>query len=312
MTATTPGPGAVPGPLIEVQEGMPPERRRAVELSVATLVDRATEETARARAAEAERAEQTAALQRPVLELIRSDPAAAKALDGARSSPQPIGDLQRLQPRDPRIRKGQQHLIAFDASNAPEVFVIPYHFNWQWHVLSGGAPRTSFADLPSGQIGLDARADAPPDFVDVPFINAHAGFGISLSTDHEVQATARSLRNVGYSWSVGAGFLGDATVEGGEEMTAMEAGNVLDDDMTIVFHRRLSGTNVLDPAVSEAQDSGGLGTGEHMEVTWTMLPGHAYEFNVGQWVTVKRSPGIGGAGGIAQIQGTVILMTLFR
>jgi hypothetical protein len=59
-------------------------------------------------------------------------------------------------------------------------------------------------------------------------------------------------------------------------------------------------------------DSGGFGTGDPMEVSWTMLPGHFYEFNVGQWARVERHPRLGGAGGISQIQGTVILMTLFR
>jgi hypothetical protein len=311
MTETTPGNGAVPGPQIEFQEGMPPERRRSVELSVATLVERANEATARARAASVERAERTAALQRPLLELIRSDPAAAKALDAAQSRLGPVDDVGRLQPRGGRTRKGP-NLITFDASDAPEVFAIPYHFNWRWFVPTGGAPRTSIADLPSGEIGLDARAAPPPDGIDVSFIDAHAGFGISLTTDHEVQATARSLRNVRYAYSVSAGLFGDATVEAGEEMTAMEAGNVLDDDKTIVFHRRVSGSNVLDPVESGSGDSGGVGTGEHMEVTWTMLPGHFYELNVGQRVFVERHPGVGGAGGISQIQGTVILMTLFR
>jgi hypothetical protein len=69
MTATTPGNGAGQGPQIEFQDGMPPERRRSVELAVATLVERANEETAWARAAAAERAERSAALQRPLLEL---------------------------------------------------------------------------------------------------------------------------------------------------------------------------------------------------------------------------------------------------
>jgi hypothetical protein len=311
MTATTPEPGAGPGPQLEFQDGMPPERRRSVELSVATLVERASEAGARARAAAAERAERTAALSRPLLELVRSDPAAAKALDGAQFHLQPMDDLERLGSLGPRFRKGQ-NLIAFDMRAAPEVFVIPYHFNWRWHVPSGGAPRTSIADLPSGEIGLDARAKAPPDFLDVTFIDAHAGFGISLTTDHEVQATARSLRNVGYRYEVSAGLFGDATVEGGEELTAIEAGTLLDSDGTVVFRSRVSGSNILDPTESDSGDSGGVGTGDPMEVTWTMLPGHNYEFNVGQRVFVERHPGVGGAGGIAQIQGTVILMTVFR
>jgi hypothetical protein len=258
MTATTPGNGAGQGPQIEFQDGMPPERRRSVELAVATLVERANEETARARAAAAERAELSAALQRPLLELIRSDPAAAKALDAAQSRLAPVEDVGRLQPRGGRIRNGQ-NLITFDASDAPEVFVIPYHFNWRWFVPTVGAPRTSIADLPSGEIGLDARAAPPPDGIDVPFIDAHAGFGISLTTDHEVLATARSLRNVRYAYSVSAGFTGDATVEGGEEMTAIEAGDVLDSDRTLVFHKKVSGSNILDPSSPPPETAAGSG-----------------------------------------------------
>lgn len=307
MTATTPGHGAGPSLEIEFQEGMPPEQRQSVEQSIATLVERATETTAQALAASTERAELTAALNRPLLELIRSDPAAAKALEAAQARLQPVDDLRGSQPRAARIAKGQE-LITLDMRGAPEVFVIPYHFNWRWHVPPGGAPQTSTADLPSGQITLDARAARPPDGIDVRFIDAHAGFGISVTTDRDVDATARAMRRVRYIYSVSAGFQGDATAEGGEELTVMEAGNLLDSDRTVVFRKRVSGT----PVESAYEDSGGYAVGEPMEVTWRMLANHTYQFNVGQWVFCERNPGLGGAGAISQIQGTVLLMTLFR
>jgi hypothetical protein len=43
-----------------------------------------------------------------------------------------------------------------------------------------------------------------------------------------------------------------------------------------------------------------------------MRAGHSYQFNVGQWVFCDRHPGIGGAAGVSQMFGTVVLMTLFR
>lgn len=288
---------------------MPPERRRSVELSIATLVERANEAAQQRRAAAAEQAELAAALNRPLLELIRSDPAAARALDAARHPQQSVDDPATAR-RDVRAPKGQ-NVVAFDATGSPEVFIAPYHFSWQWHVPSGGVPRQSITDLPSGEIALDARANAPPDFVDVTFIEAHAGFGISLTTDHPVQATAHALRRVAHSYVVSVGIFASATAEGGEEFTAIEAGNVLASDKTVVFHSRVSGS-LASPTEHDLYEDPGFEVGEPMEVTWTMLPGHAYEFNVGQYVICERDHGEGGAESASQIHGSVTLMTLFR
>ena len=310
MTEARPEDGAVPNLQLEFQSGIDPEQRRSVELSIASLVARSSEAMAQRLADSAKQRELTAAINRPLLELLRADPAAAQALERARNPQRGIDDLENLRPLDARTAMGQD-LITFDFRGALEVFVIPFHFNWRWFVAGGGAPRTSFAELPTGEIGLDARVGAPPDFSDVPFVNAHTGFGISLTTGHDVQATARSLRRVGYRYSVGAGFLGDATVEGGEEYTVFEAGKLITSAGATVFRKRVSGS-LGSPSESAAGDSGGVGNGEFLEVKWTMRAGHSYQFNVGQWVFCDRHPGIGGAGGISQMFGTVVLMTLFR
>jgi hypothetical protein len=291
---------------------MPTRERQLAEQSVIVMAGRGAERASRRMAASAERVETAAALHRPLLGLIASDPAAAKALDAARSQLLAVGDLERPRARTTRA-PGGRNLITFDASEAPEIFVIPYHYNWMWQAPTNVPLRTSFADRSSGDIGLDARLDARPGFVDAPFVTAHAGFGIGLRTDFEVQARASAMHTVGYRWAVSAGIFGNATTEGGEELTVMQEGlpDPIAVDQSIVYHKRVSGS-VEHPSESADADSGGIGTGEFLEVSWTMRPGIGYTFNVGQFITCERHPGAGGAASIAQIQGTVILMTLFR
>jgi hypothetical protein len=310
MTAPAYGDGTPASPRITIQEGVAPDRRRNVELAVDTLVKRAGDASARAQDAATGRSKRSTALNRPLLELLRSDAEAAKALDGEPVRPEPLGDLERLRARSARAGAGR-HAVILELGETPEVFGLPFHFSWTWHVHGGGGPFTEIAEEWSGNLGLDARAAPPPDGIDVPFINAHAGVGISLSSDREVHATARALRRVGYAYSVAAGFEGDATVEGGEELTVIEQGRLLDSDQYTAFRKRVSGT-VGSWEESATFDTGGWGTGDPLEVSWTMLPGHHYEFNVGEWVVCERNPGLGGAGALAQISGKVVLMTLFR
>jgi hypothetical protein len=147
--------------------------------------------------------------------------------------------------------------------------------------------------------------------VDVPFVDAHAGFGIFLTTDHVVTATARALRSVAHRYSLSAGLNAAATSEGGVEFTVFEDGNFISVARDVIWRRRVSGT-LFDPTESASFDSAGFDATAAMDLTWTMHPGRGYTFNVGLWAFGERHPGIGGAGVASVIQGKVILMSLFR
>jgi hypothetical protein len=94
-----------------------------------------------------------------------------------------------------------------------------------------------------------------------------------------MSVTARSLRRTSFWYNVGSYFAGGAaTVERGTEMTVMENGTLIRFAEDKVFRKRVSGDeHVFVPA-------DGFGTGNSIEVSWTMVAGSRYEFNVGAWV----------------------------
>jgi hypothetical protein len=310
MASTTSGEGSAQNSHIEFHSGIGPEQRRCVELSIAALVRRSGEALAQRLAESARQREITAALNAPLLELIRADRVAARALEKARYSRTGLDSVDAVRRRGEQSRSGGDSLI-FDSRSAPQVFSSPFHFNWWWHAEGGGMPQRLEIDHARGRLLQEAGVNAPPHFHELTFINAHAGFGINLTTDHDVQVFARSFRRVGYSYSVGAGFLGDATVEGGEEFTVNEDGHEIARASVTVFRKRVSGS-FSNPSESAQEYSGGEYAGESMEVHWTMRAGHTYTFNVGQWVFCDRHPGIDDAGGVCQMFGQVYVMSIFQ
>lgn len=241
MAATTSSAGSASNPHIEFQSLIGPEQRQSVELSIAALVRRSDEALAKRLAESARQRELTTALNAPMLELVRSDRVAAQALEKARYLRTGLDSLDAVRRRDEQA--------------APQVFVKPFHFNWWWHAEGGGAPQRRDIDHSGGRLLQEAGVNAPPHFHDLAFINGHAGFGIVLTTDHDVQVFARSFRRVGYRYSVGAGFLGDATVEGGEEFTVNEDGHQIASASVTVFRKRVSGS-FSSPSESAEEDSG--------------------------------------------------------
>ena len=246
----------------------------------------------------------------PLLALIRADRAAAQALEKARYPRTGLDSLDAVRHRDKRGASGSASFV-FDSRSAPQVFASPFHFSWWWQAHGGGVPQRREIDFTGGRLLQEAGVNAPPHFHDLAFINAHAGFGINLTTDHDVHVYATSFRRVGYRYSVAAGFLGDATVEGGEEFAVNEDGTEIARASVTVFRKRVSGS-FSSPSESAHEDSGGEYTGERMEVHWLMRPGRAYTFNVGQWVFCDRHPGVDDAGGVCQMFGQVYVMSIFR
>ncbi|MFE3003254.1 hypothetical protein ACFXG4_51035 [Nocardia sp. NPDC059246] len=90
-------------------------------------------------------------------------------------------------------------------------------------VLDGYLPPHLRADRTTGTARVEARSVGR----DGVWLTGHAGIGVVLTTDHEVAAVARSARSTQHSYLADAAqFGGDATTEGGTEMTVFE-NNVL-------------------------------------------------------------------------------------
>ena len=109
--------------------------------------------------------------------------------------------------------------------------------------------------------------------------DVHAGIGVSLSSNTVQSVVGRSLRRTDWLYSVGAGNLGgNATAEGGTEMTVMQAGGLVHSAIDRQF--RLRCTNGEDGS----DETGGLETGDgDVQVDWIMHPGLSFQFNVGAY-----------------------------
>jgi hypothetical protein len=221
----------------------------------------------------------------PHMRLVEEDATAVKALtelDDRRKA--------RFQERsvvDEWPAAKEDFVPAFGGSDAPgiEVFPLPYHFAWEWH--NGNPPSTSTSDRLDGTIRV-ANGVA----FDSERSDAHAGFGVFLTTNVPRAVIGRSLRRSDHTWWVSAGgFGGDATAEGGLEMTALEDGRFLDAVADKRFRRRVSdGESASEPFQL------GLTTGNPLELTWTMQPNKGYTFNVGGWVFCEQHFGFGPGG----------------
>ena len=268
------------GAYVWFSEDLDAEQRERVTISVDALV-------ARSRARYAEMStdnDDRRAFAAAHLRLVEQDAAAVEAITeleerrkarfGARRAAEEWSFSQDVMP-------------VFRAADSPslQIFPLPYHFAWEWH--NGNAPAVSMADRVEGtiRVGTGAAFDAERS-------DAHAGFGVFVTTDVPRAVIGRSFRRSDHEYMVSAGgFGGDATAEGGLEMTALEDGRLLDAVADKRFRRRVS-----DGESESVSFQGGLTTGNPLELTWTMQPNKGYTFNVGGWVFCEQHFG-GGLGG---------------
>src|SRR5687768_8777689 len=233
---------------INFREGLPQRERELAERSVATLVSNATEKFAKVRAAEAERAKVTAALNAPIQKLIEQDPEAVKAIDSLRNGYLIDQDSKLAFAVEPPAPLARRPIIQFGPLNFQaiairpiDVRVPPYDFQWSWHLPDGFPPADQLLDKNTGRVGLSAASG--PGGVS-GFINAHAGFGLSLFADRDVTAIGRSLRIMHYGYSLNAiGVDSSATSEGGLEFTALEDGTLINIVSEKLWRKRVSSTD---------------------------------------------------------------------
>jgi hypothetical protein len=177
------------------------------------------------------------------------------------------------------------------------VFHPPFHYAWSWHDQFGSPPFELVQDRPLGFVRLDARSGLV-DGGASGFVNAHAGFGVGLSTDRPMRAGAWAfLQDVLsiYKMRTTPGLGTNATTEGGVEVTALRNGTELVASFgNKLFRRRISQSESADERVGPSNWPVPYPTPS--ELSFQMPAGQTFTFNVGAWVFTDRSPGVGGAG----------------
>jgi hypothetical protein len=289
---------------LTIGEDVPDEHVENIKKSVATMARRQTDTTLAMFDRNTQLHERAQVLQKPVKDIVMADndAEAAFALETAAQIDDPSSVTPDPAPDWPPVRVVREG--TGEESDSPlTVFGAPYHFQWQWH--NGNPPQTSIQDRPNGTVELWTHADQNANWSD-----CHGGFGLSLATNRVVQAVGRSLRSTNH-WYLASGgsFGGNATVEGGCEMTALEGGTrLLSLAQDKRFRRRVS-------AGEEGRwNEPGFELGEGgAEVNWIMTPGKTYTFCCGAWVFGEAHGGLGTASiGSVRISAKIITMNLFQ
>lgn len=305
-STTTPAPRTEPPTSkIRYSQNFPAEHRGFVEKSIETMIERSSAATARRRADAAERTAVSQALYAPLIRLAQQDPDTAVMLRKAGEIPVPL-DEDLAHPRRTDSHGTHSETTAMlDIRAGTEIFGIPYHFEWAWHDPAGGAPFEIVVDRDDGRVAIDGRA-GPKIGGAEDFVSARAGFGVTLQTDHEVSVMGRAYRTTDDHYSVGSGLGGDATAEGGTDLTVFENGNFVTAAVDKRWRKRVSQGDV------EVYDSDGFGPGATIDAFWTMRPGNTYTFNVGAWIYADRNDGLGNTWSQSSIVANLIFMSLFR
>jgi hypothetical protein len=162
-----------------------------------------------------------------------------------------------------------------------EIHQRPFDYDWQWH--TGTNPSQQITNRNTGQIELQGGVTGG-DYQDV-----HGGFGVVLRNPLYLAVRGVAPTRTDQSWVLGAGsFGGDATTEGGVELTVLDGPDLL----KIVQDKRwrMRKSNGED----SEKDFGGWDIGNfYQDVPWGIVGGHTYTFNVGLWQYVEANDGFG-------------------
>ncbi|MEV0079759.1 hypothetical protein AB0H58_25410 [Nocardia neocaledoniensis] len=299
---------------INYDDGVAADTRAVVEKSVATLVGRATERMKRQRALRSRHEEFRAAEKDHLRRQIEADPESSRAFGAARerlTSLELNAELADSAPLDAQLVR-TAGMLRF--GNATKIFWAPFHFDWRWsnhggtYSLSDAAHKGSPGN--NGYAGISAAVSK-----DVAWLDAHAGVGVVLTvadvgSSTPVYVMGRSLRWVRKEYSVlAAPGNGDATTEGGVELTVLENGNLLTFASNKMWRLRRSN--------GEVAQGGGLAEGfqldPSLEVLWTMKPGSVYTLNLGVWASVDCDDGIyGDSGAYGYIDSNIGALSVFK
>ncbi|MGW6145796.1 hypothetical protein [Streptomyces sp. NPDC055140] len=184
-------------------------------------------------------------------------------------------------------------------------FTPPYHFPWAWHRVDGSPPNFVQHNTSAGTLTMKGSCGPlAPDSGD-RFVEVHAGFGIGIRPERNGLLVAVSDRRfMKCIYELAAYGLGSwAVVEGGTECSIMSEGQWKAGESRQKFHKRVS-VNERDSFESNLFGDG------VMRHEIPVLAGHDYQFNVGAWLFVDNTSGVGQSGAIAAVRCEVPIMQL--
>jgi hypothetical protein len=300
------GDGSVPGEVtLWISDEVPPERRDSIKASVAALARRSAEASTRAFELGKARNELLTATTGRLRTLMEDDADASMRLAEARRRVENEQvELSMQEPTWPTVKLVERRPLAADADFlADQVWVPPFDFAWEHH--KGRPPEVSTTDELNGRIQLHTKVGG------LGMSDAHAGFGVSLQSSQVRSVNGRSLRRTQHAYAVAAvsplGFAGgDATVEGGMEMTVVQAGSLITFAHDRRFRKRVSGDE-FDVVPLDGWSTGDGG----VQVHWVMERDVPYELNVGAWVYCEAhgGPAAVTSTASARLDGQVISLT---
>lgn len=289
---------------IYLSDSLSSSQRELAEQSIALAVERTRAEADAARERSAEEARLRAAITAPFADLLQADPGAAEALERLRI--RRIGIADGLHTMGSPAGAGGGVFPPPPTDNWVELRRPPYDFAWNWH-QAGGAPAHSQSGDRDGNLLLDARSGDPVDGAD-EFVSAHRGVGCIVQLDRPLALEFFVTRLSSYSYTAGAyGMGGDATSEGGFEMTFMRGNELLMAGSLPLFRKRVSGP--WDEETIQTEFTAGVypnGMGGRFD------PGD-YAFNVGIWAFAEHNAGpFASAGARSLVQSDIVEMRIHR
>ena len=294
--------------VLEIGDEVPQEHRDAIKASVAAMARRSAEASKRAVERGRAQNELLTALARPPGKLLEADPESAEAVavatrrfDELRVAPPTMASPSPTV----RVVKPSSAGPLFAASNFLADTVSRHALSLQLELEARRGPGDRGCEQGRRQtLYPDSRRLRGSQCV------RRARRHRRLAEQQHVQSVVgRSLRRTDWLYSVGAGNLGgNATAEGGTEMTVMQAGGLVDSAIDRRF--RLRCTNGEDGS----DETGGLETGDgDVQVDWIMHPGLSFQFNVGAYAFCDAYRGLapfsGKSTSFVRIEARVILLT---
>ncbi|MEU1409679.1 hypothetical protein ABZ471_47075 [Streptomyces sp. NPDC005728] len=282
---------------------VPEDQRDDIESSIRAMAARSTEERDKARAAEARHQKLANAINAPLAKLVKQDSSAVSEFEDLLAQQKfEFDSASILHPQEP-IEVEEASLVV--RTLGVKLETPPYPFDWKWHQLNGSAPYDTFLNRSRGAVGIEARCGPLVPGSGGKFVNAHAGFGVFVRPTVSGILTCDSLRLMTWGYFVGAlGIGSNATVEGGVEHTIMEDGVFRAGGSHKLFRKRVSVDEV------SSGHSQGVIADSPMPVSFPVLAGHGYTFNVGAWVYADNTAGVGTSGAVAVIGGGFPSMTV--
>jgi hypothetical protein len=206
---------------IQIDDDVDPAHQDAIRASVATLVNRSAQASRRARLLDQAHADLSAAHARP---LIDAQPQVNEAVTAAAAAAKRVleEDGSASFSTDPEWLPLPTRSLAIESPGvADQIFALPFPAQWEWHD-GPRPPERSLADKTTGRLQLRGLLPNAGEWTE-----AHAGFGVTLTTPRLRAVIGKALRRTQHRYSVYARTPGVSVVEGGTELTVLENRNLI-------------------------------------------------------------------------------------